>query len=187
MKNGQKLICPDQIEGPRLILKPISPEYVAQIFKEFTPDITKYMLPRSPAHISETEQFIAAACAQLEAGTDLGLIILDKHSGDFLGLCGLHGTRNPQRPEFGIWLKKSAHGQALGREAITVLKMWCEVTLSVEGFLYPVDRRNTPSRKIAESLGGKVVGEKKETNMSGNELDELIYLIPLSSSGNLPS
>jgi hypothetical protein len=28
--------------------------------------------------------------------------------------------------------------------------------LSVDGFIYPVDRRNLPSRKIPEALGGVV-------------------------------
>ena len=181
-KNGQIVICPDEIEGLRIILKPIASEYVDEMFKEFTPEITTYMFPRSPSHISETEQFIADACKQREAGTDLGFVILDKHKGDFLGVCGLHGTRNPREPEFGIWLKKAAQKKALGREAISVLKAWSERTLSIDGFVYPVDRRNQPSRRIPEALGGKVVSKKKVATMSGGELDELIYLIPLSSA-----
>jgi ribosomal-protein-alanine N-acetyltransferase len=180
MKNGRVAICPDEIVGPRLVLKPITSGYAAEIFQEFTPEITTYMLPRSPSHISETEQFIAEACKQRAAGTDLGFVILDKLSSEFLGVCGLHGTRNPRQPEFGIWLKKAAQKKALGREAISVLKAWCEQTLAVEGFIYPVDRRNQPSRRIPEALGGRIVDEKKEMNMSGNELDEVIYLIPLS-------
>jgi ribosomal-protein-alanine N-acetyltransferase len=179
-KNGQIVICPDEIVGLRLLLTPVASEYADEIFKEFTPEITTYMLPRSPSHISETEQFIADACKQREAGTDLVFVILDKQNSDFLGVCGLHGTRNAEEPEFGIWLKKTAQRKALGLEAITVLKAWCERSLSIEGFVYPVDRRNQPSRRIPEAIGGKVVSEKKVATMSGGELDELIYLIPLS-------
>ncbi len=180
MKNGQIVICPDEIEGLRLLLKPIASEYADEIFKEFTLEITTYMFPRSPSHISETEQFIADACKQREAGTDLGFVILDKQNSDFLGVCGLHGTRNPREPEFGIWLKKAAQKKALGPEAISVLKAWCERTLSIDGFVYPVDRRNQPSRRIPEALGGKIVSENKVATIGGGELDELIYLIPLS-------
>ena len=187
MKNGQIVICPDEIEGPRLLLKPIVSEYANEIFKEFTLEITTYMFPRSPSHISETEQFIADACNQREAGTDLGFVILDKQNSDFLGVCGLHGTRNPREPEFGIWVKKTAQKKALGREAISVLKAWCERTLSIDGFVYPVDRRNQPSRRIPEALGGKVVREIKVATMSGGELDELIYLIPLSPAAETQS
>src|SRR6185295_17454104 len=181
MKNGEVVICPGEIQGPRTLLKPVAPEYTRDIFREFTPEITTYMIPRSPARISETEQFIAEASMQREAGTDLMFVILDKESNEFLGVCGLHGTQNPKRPGFGIWLKKAAHKRALGREAIATLKAWSERILSIEAFVYPVDRRNHPSRRIAETLGGKVVSESKVKTMSGTELDELIYLIPLSA------
>jgi len=180
MTNGQIVICPDEIPGPRLVLRPIAAEYAAEIFQEFTPEITTYMMPRSPSHISETEQFIAQAGEQRKTGTDLGFVILDKLSNEFLGVCGLHGTHNSKQPEVGLWLKKAAHGKGLGREAVSVLKDWCEQTLDVEGLVYPVDRKNQPSRKIPEALGGKVVSEKKETNMSGSELDEVIYFIPVA-------
>jgi ribosomal-protein-alanine N-acetyltransferase len=180
MKKGEIVICPDEIEGPRVVLKPIAPEHAGEIFKEFTPEITTYMFPRSPSHIGETQQFIADACKQREAGTDLGFVILDKQNNEFLGACGLHGTQYPKQPELGIWLKKAAQKKALGREAITVLMAWSEQTLSIEGFVYPVDRRNQPSRRIFEMLGGKVVGEKRVTTMSGGELEVLVYLIPLS-------
>ena len=179
-RNGQIVTGPDEIEGLRLLLKPIASEHAGEIFKEFTAEITTYMFPRSPSHISETEEFISNAGKQREAGTDLGFVILDKQHGEFLGVCGVHGTRNPRQPEFGIWLKKAAQKKGLGREAISILKVWCEQTLSIDGFIYPVDRRNQPSRRIAEALGGKVVSEKKVATMSGGELDELVYLIPIA-------
>jgi RimJ/RimL family protein N-acetyltransferase len=185
-KDGKTVICPEEIEGLRLVLKPIAVEYTHEIFKEFTPEITTYMFPRSPSHISETEQAIEKAGRQREDGTGLNFVILDKQNNEFLGVCALHGTRNAREPELGIWLKKAAHKKALGREAIGVLKSWCERTLSIDGFLYPVDRRNQPSRKIAEALGGEVVREEKVQSMSGRELDELIYVIPISPAADDP-
>jgi RimJ/RimL family protein N-acetyltransferase len=113
-------------------------------------------------------------------GTDLIFAILDKQTKEFLGVCGLHGAKNPREPELGVWLKKSVHGKGLGREAINVLRRWSERMLSVDGFIYPVDRRNLPSRKIPEALGGVVAGERRVQNMSGIELDELIYRIPVA-------
>jgi hypothetical protein len=44
--------------------------------------------------------------------------------------------------------------------------------------VYPVDRRNIPSRKIAEALGVVVVDEKRTPTMRGTELDTLVYVIP---------
>jgi ribosomal-protein-alanine N-acetyltransferase len=182
MKDGQVVISPDEILGPRLVLKPVSSAYAAEIFQEFTPEITMYMMPRSPSHISETEHFIGLATAQRQNGTDLGFVILDKQSEEFLGVCGLHGTHNSKQPEVGLWLKKAAHKKGFGRETVNVLKDWCEQALDVEGLVYPVDRRNLPSRRIPEALGGTIVDERKEINMSGNELDEVVYFIPISEN-----
>ncbi|MCK5332230.1 MAG: GNAT family N-acetyltransferase [Candidatus Marinimicrobia bacterium] len=178
MKNGQTVVCPDSIEGARIVLKPITLNYTNVIYTEFTPEITVYMFPRSAERISETEKFIRNASRQRAAGTDLVFVILDKQSGEFSGVCGLHNTGKANQPEFGIWLRKGAQGKGLGLESISALKKWSERTLMVDSFIYPVDRRNQPSRKIAETLNGEIINEKKVKAMSGRMLDEVIYLIP---------
>ena len=91
----------------------------------------------------------------------------------------MHGRDDPRNPEFGIWLKKGAHGRGLGREAIRTLALWAQENLKLESFIYPVDKRNVSSRKIPVSLGGEVLKERTETGMSGNVLDEVVYRIPV--------
>jgi RimJ/RimL family protein N-acetyltransferase len=98
---------------------------------------------------------------------------------EFLGICGLHIRAGPDTPELGIWLKKSAHGERLGREAIHCLVAWAKIHLDAAFLIYPVDRQNIPSRKIPESLGGVIFAEDKVKNMSGRILDEVIYRITL--------
>lgn len=73
--------------------------------------------------------------------------------------------------------KKKAQGNGFGREAIHLLKNWADRNLQYEYLLYSADRRNNPSQKIAESLGGKVFREYQITNKSGNILDLLEYRI----------
>lgn len=65
---------------------------------------------------------------------------------------------------------------------------WAAGELDVEGFVYPVDHRNGPSRKVAESLGGVLVGgdgkggiERKERGERG-DLELVTYAIPLGGS-----
>ncbi len=43
------------------------------------------------------------------------MVILDRETGRFLGCAGLHELE-AARPELGVWLKKSAHGNGFGRE-----------------------------------------------------------------------
>jgi ribosomal-protein-alanine N-acetyltransferase len=167
-----------KIATGRLTLRPVTAEFTELIFAEFTPEITKYMLPSSPRHISETEQFIADTLEKRSRGSDLVLAILAKETEEFLGCCGLHGRENPREPELGIWLKKSAHGRGFGREAVAAVRDWAARHLIVDAFIYPVDRNNTASRKVAEALGGTIIRSEPVKTMSGGELDAVIYKIP---------
>lgn len=164
------------IETPRLKLVPISDKYASEIFKELTPEITTFMFPRSPEKIEETLEYIHSVYPKLKNGEELNLTILNKETGEFLGGGGIHNT-NTKTPEFGIWIKKSAHGNKFGQEAIKGIKDWVDQNLEYEYLRYPVDKRNIPSRKIAESLGGVIGKEYTKINQSGNTLDEVEYWI----------
>ena len=169
-----------EIEGERVRLVSITEKFAEDIFTEFSSDITTYMLPKPAASIEETEAFIRSSLAAFGEGNNLQLVILDKTTNKFLGCCGLHGRADAKNPEIGIWLKQSAHGKALGKEAVWTLVRWAQDNINLESFIYPVDKRNQPSRNIPISLGGQVVEEKIDKSMAGNVLDEVIYKIPLS-------
>ena len=162
------------IESERLRLLSLTDRYTESIFRHFTPAVTRYMLPKAPTLRSETEAFVASAMRGFERGTDLHLVICQKAGDQFLGVCGLHDR---DKPELGIWLKESAQGRGYGREAIAAMVDWARQHLVFEYLIYPVDRRNTPSLKIPESLGGRVIGERTAMSQSGVQLDELVYAI----------
>ncbi|NJR18309.1 MAG: GNAT family N-acetyltransferase [Calothrix sp. CSU_2_0] len=161
----------------RLVLKVIDMQYKTEIFREFTAEITTYMYPRAANEISDTEAFIQNSLAGLREGCNLQLVILKKNTKEFLGCTGIH-RMNTKMPEFGIWLKKSAQGNHYGFETIAALKKWGEENLDCEGFVYPVDRDNYPSRRIPERLGGKIVKEYNKENLSLNILHLVEYWIP---------
>jgi len=165
------------IEAARVRLVAISEAYTEEIFRNFTADITRYMMPAPATDIADTRAFISSALRGLDRADDLQFVICARPDGEFLGVCGLHGTVRPVVPELGIWLKARAHGNRYGREAIAALRDWARQNLEFSRLIYPVDRRNIPSRKIAEALGGTIVAEKKAISMSGAELDEVIYAI----------
>ncbi|HMS91077.1 MAG TPA: GNAT family N-acetyltransferase [Candidatus Absconditabacterales bacterium] len=160
MKSIHKLT----IETERLLLVPITMEYAEEIFKEFTPEITTYMFPKSAEHISETERFIQESIEKMLIGNNYQTVILDKLSKEFLGCVGLH-IENPLMPELGIWIKKSAFGKKIGREAVAGVTNRAQKNLEFEYLFYPVDQENIPSRKIAESIGGIV-----QTRENGEEI-----------------
>ncbi|MCG6134729.1 MAG: GNAT family N-acetyltransferase [Nostoc sp. LLA-1] len=165
-----------EILTQRLLLRSISLQYQADIFREFTEEITTYTYPRVPKSISETELFINESLREMASGDNLIVVILKKDAQEFLGCSGIHNL-NSKYPELGIWLKKSAHGNRYGLETITALKDWAERNLDYEYLIYPVDKANIPSRKITEKLGGQIVKEYEKTNLSGKTLHLLEYRI----------
>jgi ribosomal-protein-alanine N-acetyltransferase len=165
------------INGERVRLIPISDLYADIIFKEFTDEITQLMVPSTPTHINQIYEFIRASSKNMEENTDLTFAILDKNSGEFLGVCGLHGKHSPDEPILGIWLKKDAHGNRLGQEAIKSLADWARENLVFNFMVYPCDRDNIPSRKIAEKLNGKIFRTGEVKSMSGRILNEVVYKI----------
>ncbi|WP_347989036.1 GNAT family N-acetyltransferase [Methylomonas sp. AM2-LC] len=165
------------INGVRVKLIPIADQYADIIFKEFTDEITQFMVPSTPTHINQIYEFIRASNKKMEENTDLTFAILDNTSDEFLGVCGLHGKPSPDEPSLGIWLKKQAHGNRFGQEAIKILANWARENLIFSFMVYPCDRDNIPSRKIAEKLNGRIFRTGKVTSMSGRILNEVAYKI----------
>ena len=183
-KSGDVLDCTAvEIVSKRVVLRPIGEENAPEIFRHFTADLTRYMLPEPAKHIDETLDFIHRSRADMERGDNLQFVIAGKESGEFLGCCGLHGRGKPRTPELGIWVKAAAHGHGYGREAISALKEWADEQLRYDYLTYPVDRANIPSRKIPEALGGKVVGEEEHPRPGRRPLDIVVYRI-LAPVGN---
>lgn len=143
------------LETDRMHLRSIQLAHTDDIFREFTPEIAQYMYPRPAAFRTETEAFIISAMQENSDQTGLTMVLTDKATAAFLGCAGLHKLETAE-PEFGIWLRRSAHGLRLGREAIHALKHWVEEAVEYTRLIYPADERNLPSRKIAESLGGEI-------------------------------
>jgi RimJ/RimL family protein N-acetyltransferase len=164
------------IEAKNILLKSINLDYVEDIFREFTSEITVFMYPRPAEKIEETIESIKTSMAGNNAGSNLQMTILSNKGGEFLGNAGLHHV-DTKTPELGIWIKKSAHGNAYGKEAMVALKKWADENLDYEYILYPVVEENFASKRIPEFLGGKVVREYDEINMSGNKVHLLEYRI----------
>jgi RimJ/RimL family protein N-acetyltransferase len=159
---------------------PATKEFSEQIFQEFTTEVTEYMTPTPCKDRAGVDANLELFASQREKGLELVFAILRKDTGEFLGCCGIHTNEHTQRtPSIGLWVKKSAHGHRYGREAMHALVTFAQEHFDVNGFTYEVDHRNVASVKIAQSLGGTVIAEKRVMSMSGKELEELVFAIPL--------
>ncbi len=164
------------IKTKNLLLQPITLDYKEEIFKEFTPEITIYMFPKSADKIEETIKFIEISMKENKEGSNFEVVVLNKKTKEYLGSAGIHNI-NTKTPELGIWIKKSAQGNAYGKEAMIAFKEWADNNLDYEYILYPVVDINYASRRIPEFLGGKISREYDKENMSGIKQHLLEYRI----------
>lgn len=151
-------------------------EFDKEIFKELNEEITAFLICEPFNILEETKKAVSNRYEKILAGKDISLRVLDKKTEEFLGHATLTEV-DTQTPELGIWIKKSAHGSGYGKEAMQGLKEWAEKHLNYDYLLYPVDKRNISSIKIAESLGG-VIGRMYDKKFkSGKLLHTIDYKI----------
>lgn len=170
-----------RIETERLLVVPTEQHHAEFILKEFTAQVTELMYPKPSESLDEVRRFIAESRQGLEAGTNLHTVVLQKTTMEFLGCVSLHNIGSG-RPEFGVWLKISAHGNGFGFEAVLGLKKWADEYLQCEEYVYPVDARNFASKRIARRLGGRITGRYSEQNMAGKILQLETYVIAAGES-----
>ncbi|MGM9991979.1 MAG: GNAT family N-acetyltransferase [Candidatus Bruticola sp.] len=168
----------DGIETERLKLVPHSLDYCDDIFREFTAEVARYMIPQPSGKKDDTVKFIQDCLKAHELASDLEVVILDKASGRFLGCLGVLGL-NKKTPSLGIWLKKSAWRQGYAYESIKAVLAWLKNYRDYHYILYPVDRDNTPSRRLVEKCGGILDNVYAEKNTAGQILNVCEYHIEI--------
>lgn len=166
------------VDTARLRLIPVTQEHTASIFMYFTDEVTRYMVPEASKTMEETREIVQRFMTGWETRTDYVWAITLKEPEEFLGLAGLHNLNDPV-PELGIWTKTEAHGRHYGREAIGGVMAYAR-TIGIHKLRYPVDRRNTASRKIPLFYGGRLAAAAREIKTAnGRTLQVEIYEIPL--------
>ncbi|PST84302.1 hypothetical protein C7T94_06190 [Pedobacter yulinensis] len=102
--------------------------------------------------MSETEEFLHAAHTGLASGTDQHFCILEKKTGGFLGIFGIHQCLTPCI-ETGLWLRADRHHQGFGAQAIEAVLSFLTARYTCNCLVYPVAADNGPSRALAEKFG----------------------------------
>lgn len=165
------------IETDRLRLVPASRKYTKNIFREYREPVIQYMNYGPPESLAILEKRIKKREAEMKKGILFFMVVLLKEGGEFLGCFSLENLEQ-KNPEMGGWLKESAHGHHYGQEAVAALKQWADKNLTYDHIIWPCAALNIPSRKVAESLGGKIHREYEKTTDSGNLWQFVEYWIP---------
>jgi [ribosomal protein S5]-alanine N-acetyltransferase len=172
-----------RLETDRLILVPKSSAHAGCILAEYREPVTRYLGHAPPESLALLLERIEEQVAAMMSGEALYLSVLLDGSEEFLGCFSLHELGSAH-PEMGGWLKASAHGNRYGQEAAHKVKQWADHHLTYEHLVWPCAVDNTASRKLAESLGGKVHGEYQKWISGGLETHLAEYRIPRSPTMN---
>ncbi|HLH96034.1 MAG TPA: GNAT family protein [Xanthobacteraceae bacterium] len=171
------------IRSERLLLRAFAPRDAQEAHAAATATLARYMSWDPAPSLESFEQIWRIWRTMMVAGIDAAVAVRLASTGEFLGMAGLHHILRPE-PEVGIWIKETMHGHGFGREAVAAVVAFAAAELGKQAVLYPVAEQNLPSRRLAESLGGKLVGKGTLRKPSGVELAEVIYRIPTGSFPN---
>ncbi len=108
-------LCCMTIFAERVTLKPVSSSYEDALFRELTDEVARYLVFQPTGNIDDTRAFIARSREEMDKGTALKTVILDRVTGDFLGYANLRSI-DTREPKIGIWLAKSAQRKGSGRK-----------------------------------------------------------------------
>lgn len=135
-----------EINTNRLKLIPISYKFEEDIFNNFTPEITTYLISTPAKNIQKTRHMISKALKNWENQTDYVFAITLKDTEEFIGIVGIHAIKS-DRPILGIWIKTSFQGNHYGQETIGGIIDLAK-TLKLSKIFYSVDKRNIASEKL---------------------------------------
>ncbi|WP_370677150.1 GNAT family N-acetyltransferase [Pleomorphomonas sp. PLEO] len=169
------------LSSTRLRLTAFQAEDAAEIFAAVTPTLTRFMAFDPSPSFDAFSEVSSAWFAKMASGTDLFLVVRLALTGEFLGLVGLHNIGD-EEAEAGVWIKEASHGFGYGREAVSALVGWAAGATGVQRITYPVVEYNHPSRRVAESLGGVVVGSRRLRKTDDLDHPTVIYRIPVPRS-----
>ena len=147
------------LETERMYLVPLHEKYLEDYFREFNEEIITYMTPCLAQDIEETRSWIRNASQKMEQQEKIYLFGIDKINQTFIGNFTL-GEIQTYYPEGGIWVKKDAQWKGLWKEGMSALTERAQSSLNFEYILYPVDKDNLSSRKVAEFVGGLLEVDK---------------------------
>ncbi len=143
-----------RLETDRLVIRPWSPEdRAAFISITSDPEVTQYVHGGVPYTDEEIEEFFARQARQL-AEHDLCMgALVEKATGDLVGISGAQPLGTTGELEIGWILARHAWGRGYATEAGNVAMKHVLETLGQHRVVAIIDPGNDPSKRVAARLG----------------------------------
>ncbi len=145
------------------------------------PAISRYTRVPAPYEPRHAREWMNASAAGMAAGTDLGLLVVDAHSGELLGAVGLHAVDPLSgRCSSGYWVAPEARGRGTAARALRLLCGFAFGEMGVRRVELWIEPDNAPSRAVADAVGFVCEGRLRAFMViAGAHRDMLMYsLLP---------
>jgi len=149
---------PVHIETERLILRPPQagdgPMFHAAMVESLV-ELRRFLASLSwvaaEQSIDQAEAHCRNAQANFMARKDLPFLLLEKHSGELVGVAGLHRTEwSTPKTEVGYWGRASRSGHGFVTEGVEALVQYAFTHLRAVRIELVTDEENHASRRVAE-------------------------------------
>ena len=169
------------LSSERLIFKPISLEYMRELFTEFNTEITKDMIYSPVKDIQETRKNIQQAIKDMDEGVVVDLVVEDKNTQEFIGRITLTNIHT-STPTICLRVKLAAQGKGYGKEMIKAVIYWAQKNIDFEYIAYKVNKENFRSIQLVKDIGGRIQQDEtcnplvKKRTPIGKEAEQYGYV-----------
>lgn len=147
---------PETIETARLVLrKPIFPDDAPRIFASYASDpaVTRYVTWVPHRGVEESTRILRTRLAWWDDGREYSWVIIDRGTGDLLGLISINGDGTLWRYSLGYVLARAHWGRGIMREAAGAVLAATFAHPGVERVWAVVDVENAASVRVLEHIG----------------------------------
>ncbi len=175
---------PARVETSRLVLRPWTPAE-APLLKSAVDISVDHLRPwmpwaaNAPFSIAETEEHVARLSTAFHAGDDFAYGVLSADESEVVGGSGLHPRIGRGGLEIGYWIRVDLTRRGYATEVARALTEAGLAVAGVDRVEIHCDPNNTPSRRIPERLGYRLVETRRADKFTpaGDPRDTLVFRI----------
>jgi ribosomal-protein-serine acetyltransferase len=149
---------PDHFATKRLLIRGLrmgDGTMINEAIRETFPALHQWMpWARNMPTVAETETYVRESAAQYRSAEQLGMIMLDKRTGEYIGSIGLHHIDwGVPKFEIGYWIRTRAEGYGYMTEAVIGITNWAFDHFNAARMEIRCDARNARSAAVAQRAG----------------------------------
>lgn len=164
------LALPEELHGPRVLVRPFRPEDAVPLYEaidESREHLSGFM-PWVPFYksVEDAVVYVNRSRAQWILRTDMPVGLFERETGRLLGSAGLHRINWELRSfEIGYWVRASEEGRGYVSETVQVLTRFAFEQLGANRVEIRMDTRNERSRRVPERLGFTLEGTLRNATL----------------------